>query len=290
MTGYGAVRLSEDGFELNIQLKSVNNRFLKIISKIPEELSYLQHDLEEEIRRNVERGSILLTVLFQPTRFTDLYEIDEDVLNKYQKRLKKLRRTTGNKEEIQLKDLLLLPGVIHSEENVILGKDVVWPVARRGLLSALKAMVSMRKREGQSLHRDFTIREKRLRRLISRVAARAPRAIAEYQKRLGDRVNRLLADREVALTPQDLAREIAVLAERSDITEELDRMRSHLDQFEESLKSRSPVGRKLEFLIQEMLRESNTMTSKSLCPDMSRYLLEIKVEVDRLKEQVQNVE
>ncbi len=290
MTGYGVVRLSQDGFELSIELKGVNNRFLKISSKISEEISYLQNELEEEIRRHVDRGSIFLNVIFRPTRFTDLYEIDEEVLQKYLNRLKKLRRTIGQDQEIQLKDLLLLPGVIHSEENVLLGKDVVLPAAIRGLRAALNAMISMRKREGKNLHREFTAREKHIRRLLAQVAARAPRAVTEYQKRLGERVNRLLADRDFALSSQDLLKEVAVMAERSDITEELERMQSHLDQFKESLKAKRPVGRRLEFLVQEMLRESNTMAAKSICVDMNRNLLEIKIEVDRLKEQIQNVE
>ena len=290
MTGYGEVRISGGGFELTIETKSVNNRFLKVSSKLSEEISYLQNELEEEVRRHIERGSIFITVYFRPTRFTDLYEIDEAVLRKYLRKLRGLRRALGNSEEILLKDLLLLPGVIHSEENVVLGKKVVLPVALKGLQKALADMIAMRDREGRNLQRHFRARGKFLRRLLVQVASRAPQAVEEYQRRLGERVNRLLADRDIALSPQDLLKEVAILAERSDTTEEVERMQSHLDQFEESLSAKEPVGRKLEFLIQEMFRESNTMASKSTSPELSRYLVEIKAEVDRLKEQIQNVE
>jgi uncharacterized protein (TIGR00255 family) len=290
MTGYGEVRISADGFELAVETKGVNNRFLKVSSKLSEEISYLQNDLEEEVRRYVERGSVFVTIYFRPTRFTDLYEIDEEVLKKYVKRLKSLGRELGNHQEIPLRDLLLLPGVVHTEENVLLGKKAVLPAALKGLRAALKCMIAMREREGRNLTRQFQARGKVLRGLLAKVAAQAPGAVAEYQRRLGDRVNRLLADRDIALSGAELLKEVAIMAERSDITEEVERMQSHLDQFEESLQAKEPVGRKLEFLVQEMFRESNTMASKSTSPELSRYLVEIKAEVDRLKEQIQNVE
>src|SRR5213594_827831 len=217
MTGYGEARTAGDGFELAVELKSLNNRFLKVASKLSDEVSYLQNDIEEEVRRHVERGSIFVTIYFRPTRFTDLYEIDEQVLRKYLSRLKRLRGVLGDGAEIPLRDLLLLPGVVHSEENVLLGKQVVLPAALRGLRAALKDMVAMRAREGRNLERDFHARAKNLRRLLRSVADHAPQAVADYQKRLGERVNRLLADRDLALSPQDLAKEAAILAERSDI-------------------------------------------------------------------------
>jgi len=292
MTGYGEVRITGDAFELMIETKSVNNRFLKVSTKISEEVAYLQYDLEETVRRQVERGSVFLTVHFRPTRLSDLYDIDEAVLRKYRDRLKALRRSLGHRgdDEIHLKDLLLLPGVIHSEENVILDKKVVLPVALKGLDKALRDMIAMRDREGKNLHKHFKARGKYLQQILAQVAKHAPDSVENYQNRLLERVNRLLADRDVTLNPQDLLKEVAILAERSDITEEIERMQSHLDQFEESLEASEPVGRKLEFLIQEMFRESNTMGSKSISPELSRDLVEMKAEVDRLKEQIQNVE
>ena len=151
-------------------------------------------------------------------------------------------------------------------------------------------MIVMREKEGKNLHRHFKARGKFLQKLLAQVAKHAPDSVQSYQDRLLERVNRLLAEREVALNQQDLLREVAIIAERSDITEEIERMQSHLAQFEESLEANEPVGRKLEFLIQEMFRESNTMTSKCISPELSRNLVDIKAEVDRLKEQIQNVE
>ncbi len=290
MTGYGAVRLAGEGFELYVEVRSINNRFFKVTSKISEEISFLQSEMEEEIRRQVERGSINLVVRFHPTRFTDLYEIDEAVLRKYLSRIRKLRLLFGAGMDLQPRDLLLLPGVVRTEESVVLGKEVVLPVALGGLRRALRAMHRMREREGRNLLKGFRGRARLLRRLLEKVAAGAPGALMEYRDRLQSRVDRLLADKDLALPPHDLFKEIAILAERSDITEEIERLRSHFDQFDETLGDAFPVGRKLEFLIQEMLREANTMASKSISADLNRHLVEIKAEVDRLKEQIQNVE
>lgn len=290
MTGYGEVRRSGDGFELTIEVRSVNNRFLKISSKVSEEITHLQNELEEEIHRHVERGSIYLIVIFRATRFTDLYEIDEALLRKYWTRLRKFRRDFAKDQEILLKDLLLLPGVVRGEENQIQEKEAILPVARKGVRDAVKVMIAMREREGVNLEREFRSGEKRLRQLLRKVAEGQPGALLDYQKKLEERVGRLLSNREMVLSPQDLLREVAILAERADISEELARLTSHLDQFAESLEAREPVGRKLDFLVQEMFRESNTMASKSISPDMSRHIVEIKTEVDRLKEQIQNIE
>jgi len=290
MTGYGEAHVPGDGFELTIEIKSVNNRFLKVSSKLSEEITHLQNEVEEEVRRLVDRGSIFLIIIFRPTRFTDLYEIDEGVLRKYLTSLRRLRKDLNDREEVLLKDILLLPGVVRAQEDVLLGKGAVLPATLRGVREATEKMIAMRETEGQNLEKDFRSRSKLLRGLLADVAACAPKGILDYQVRMHERINRLLAGREMPVLPQDIVKEVAIIAERSDITEELDRMASHLDQFEECLKAQEPIGRKLEFLIQEMFRESNTMASKSISSELSRHLVEIKSEVDRLKEQIQNLE
>jgi uncharacterized protein (TIGR00255 family) len=290
MTGYGNARISGDGFELTIEVKSVNNRFLKISSKLSEEIIILQNDLEEEVRELIDRGSIFLVVIFRATRLTDLFDIDEQVLRKYMERLRKLKTRMGKGQEIGLKDLLLLPGVVRSEDSFVHGKETVLPVAVQGVKKAVRAMIAMREQEGKNLLREFRTRAKLLRDLLSQIEVFAPRVIEDYRERLRERVNRILVGHDVEVPAQDLLKEVAIMAERSDITEEIDRMRSHLDQFAECLDAREPVGRKLEFLVQEMFREANTMASKSISATLSRNLVEMKAEVDRLKEQVQNLE
>jgi uncharacterized protein (TIGR00255 family) len=290
MTGYGESTEEGKNFVLSIEVKSVNNRFLKISGKIPEEVSYLQNELEEQIRKALPRGSVFFTVRFEPTRFADLYEIDEELLKKYLKTLRKITEELKSKEEILLKDLLLLPGVIHTEEALILGKEAVLPVARKAMDQALERLVRMRSQEGTRLDEEFRQRSERLFKLLAGVKSEAPRALEHYHQKLEERVNQLLSQKGVTLDHGELLKEVAILAERSDITEEIARLDSHLKQFVETLDSPQAVGRKLEFIVQEMFRESNTMSSKSSSTALNQSIVEIKAEVDRLKEQVVNVE
>jgi uncharacterized protein (TIGR00255 family) len=290
MTGYGQATTEGKDFVLSIEVKSVNNRFLKITGKIAEEVAYLQNELEEEIRKRVDRGSISFTVHFEPTRYVNLYEIDEEVLKKYLDTLNRIKKDLHSEEEIRIRDLLLLPGVIHTEEALILGKDVVLPVAKLAMEQAIQCLLGMRSQEGAALDREFRERSEVLRKLLDRVKRGAPLALEEYHRKLEDRVNHLISNRGVQLAPEDLLKEVAILAERSDISEEISRFDSHLKQFVASLDDTEPVGRKLEFIIQELIRESNTMSAKSSNTALNQSIVEIKAEVDRLKEQVANVE
>jgi uncharacterized protein (TIGR00255 family) len=290
MTGYGEAKVEASMFVLAVEVKSVNNRFLKIAGKVPEEISYIQNELEECVRRHLARGSVYFTVRFTPTRFADLYEIDSDVLKKYLATLKSLQSELQTSEEFLLKDLLLLPGVIRTEENLELGKEEVLPVALGAMEEALRNLVDMRAKEGACLEEEFRSRTSLLRKLMERVKSEAPGALEEHGQRLEERVNLLLSEKGVALGAQDVLKEVALLAERSDISEEIARFDSHLSQFVASLDSPQAVGRKLEFIVQEMVRESNTMGAKFSISALNQLIVDIKAEVDRLKEQVMNVE
>jgi uncharacterized protein (TIGR00255 family) len=290
MTGYGEATVESESFVLAVETKSVNNRFLKIVAKIPEEVSYLQNEFEERVRKSLPRGSVSFTVRFTPTRCADLYDIDDELLEKYLHSMERLAKKLGRDEEIRLKDLLLLPGVVRTEEALVLGKDVVLPFALRAMDGALRGLLAMREAEGRLLEEDFRKRAETLRGLLEEVRREAPRAVDDQRRKLEERVNLLLSEKGVALSAEDVLREVALLADRSDITEEIERFHSHLVQFVDSLESPQPVGRKLEFVLQEMAREANTMGSKSSGMQLGHSIVEIKAEVDRLKEQVMNVE
>jgi len=290
MTGYGEATAEGKNFSLAVELKSVNNRFLKVVAKIPEEVSFIQYELEEEIRKAVVRGSIFLTVRFVPTRIEDLYEINEAVLRKYVAKLMALKAELGSNEEIRLQDLLLAPGAIRTEEELVLGKAEVLPVAVKAMTEALAKLIRMRAKEGSHLEAELRSRSALLARHLEEVKKQAPRALEEYQLRLEERINELLSQKGVSLAKEDLLKEAAILAERSDIAEEIQRLESHLVQFDHTLDEGQSVGRKLEFIVQEMFRESNTMGAKSTNSTLNQRIVEIKTEVDRLKEQVVNVE
>ena len=290
MTGYGEATCEGKNFVISVELKSVNNRFLKISTKIPEEVSYLQNDLEEDVRKRVSRGSVLLTVRFLPTRIADLYEIDEEVLSKYLNKLNALKKVLGTTEEILLKDLVLLPGVVRMEEELILGKGEVLPAALKATREAVEKLTRMRCVEGSHLEVEFRKRSALVSKHLDEIKKHAPKALEEYQARLEERINQLLSQKGVSIAHEDLLKEAAILAERSDIAEEIQRLESHLLQFVATLDENDAVGRKLEFIVQEMFRESNTMSAKSTNTAMNQRIVEIKAEVDRMKEQVVNVE
>ncbi len=292
MTGYGRDTVETDAFVLTVEVKSVNNRFLKITGRVPEELSYLQTKIEDLIRKRLVRGSVYFSVVVEPRSRADLYEIDNGVLQKYLATLREAHEILkiNNKQEPSLTDLLLLPGVVRAEDKMKLGADELLDAACTAMDKALTQLVEMRRQEGAFLESEFRDRREALRGLIQKVNTETPAVLQEYNEKLKERVNHLLANTDVNVSSNDLIREVAVVAERSDITEELSRMESHLQQFLESIESDQPVGRKLEFIVQELFRESNTMGAKALSAELSRSVVEIKAEVDRLKEQVLNIE
>ncbi len=292
LTGYGRHTEETDSFVLTVEVKSVNNRFLKITGRVSEELAYLQTQIEEIIRKRLVRGSVYFSLTVEPLSRADLYEIDNAVLQKYLSMLKESQKmlNSATTEQPQLRDLLLLPGVVRAEEKLKLGDDELLSAARSAMNSALSQLIAMREQEGAFLEEEFRNRNEVLRGLLKKVHADVPTALNDYNRKLTERVNQLLAEAELNVSTPDLLREVAVVAERSDITEELSRMESHLQQFSDSLASGAPVGRKLEFIVQELFRESNTMGAKALSAELSRSVVEIKAEVDRLKEQVLNIE
>ncbi len=292
MTGYGRDTVETDAFILTVEVKSVNNRFLKITGRVPEELSYLQTKIEDLIRKRLVRGSVYFSVVVEPRSRADLYEIDNGVLQKYLTTLREAHEilNINNQQEPSLTDLLLLPGVVRAEDKMKLGADELLDAACTAMDKALTQLVEMRRQEGAFLESEFRDRREALRGLIQKVNTETPAVLQEYNEKLKERVNYLLVNADVNVSSNDLIREVAVVAERSDITEELSRMESHLQQFLESIESAQPVGRKLEFIVQELFRESNTMGAKALSAELSRSVVEIKAEVDRLKEQVLNIE
>ncbi len=290
MTGYGEASTETPEFVLGVEVKTVNNRFLKLSSKIPEEVAYLQARLEEVIRRRLVRGSVFFVIRFEPLHPEDLYEIDEPLVEKYFRTLAKLSEKLGAAQEIRLAELCQLPGAVRTEEALVLGRDKVEPVAYETLDAALDRVVAMRECEGGNLREELESRAKRLMELLAEVRATAPKAVEEHFERLDQKIRRLLGDQQAALTAEDVLKEAAILAERSDISEEIARMDSHLQQFGATLNSGGPVGRKLEFIVQEMFRESNTMGAKAPNSGLNQSVVEMKAEVDRLKEQVLNIE
>ncbi|MED5464923.1 MAG: YicC/YloC family endoribonuclease [Myxococcota bacterium] len=281
MTGFGAATTEEAGIAVSIEAKSVNGRFLKASIKLPSGLSRYEAALEGVIREVVARGSVSLSVFVEQTDAAALVSVNEDVAKAYQNVFEGLGLGPQN--------IAQLPGVIDPRRSLELAEEH-WGVVEATARRALAAMVGMRESEGARLSEIVGSLCDSMEELRSRIAERAPRVALEYQGKLSERVEALLDGSGVAPDPQLLAREVALFADRADISEEIDRLGAHLAQIDEKLSEGREVGRSLDFLAQELLRETNTIGSKSSDEQVTRGVIELKGEVERFKEQVANIE
>ncbi len=280
MTGFGAARLEAEGSAVTVEAKSVNGRFLKTSLRLPSVLGNYEHELEKLVRELVRRGTVHLTVDLKRSRSEALVVIDEAVVRAYQEAFRRLGIDEG--------PLATLPGVLAPRRDEL--TEAEWQLVLAASRQALLAMVAMRRREGEALAQVLEGVVARLADLAAKVRARAPAVVREYHDKLRARVAGLLAEGDLTVNEDLLAREVALFADRADVTEEVDRLRSHLAQVRELVLQEGEVGRSLDFLAQEMLREANTIGSKSADADLARLVIQMKAEIERFKEQVANVE
>lgn len=287
MTGFGSASSRKDGVSLQVEIRTVNNKFYKSNVRLPDLLQSLEAEIDAIVAKQITRGSVTVSVKFMDSPEQSVATINSDILGNY---LNKLREVDDS-ISIEVSRLLSLPGVLSNdteEEVAIRVKSTLL-----GLVSeCCTDVIEMRRREGKSLEEDLVNQLVKISENLSHIKNRAPEIVAEYQKRLRQRMETLFAEVGVNLTEQDTLREVAIFAEKTDIAEEIARLDGHIDQFRDLIggPENEPIGRTLDFLSQEMLRESNTIASKCLDGETSRRIVEIKGAVDRIKEQVQNAE
>jgi len=289
MTGYGSARVSENGTCRELEIRSVNNRYLKLSIKLPEHLQFAESEVDRLLRAKLSRGSVSLTLRMR-TDSGALPPVDTGLLQQYVAALSQVKLPHGVQAVIDLATVAGLPGVAGptSLDEEARSREVETVTKLTG--AALDAMLAMRREEGRTLLGDLRNCCTAIRSRLAAVAERAPGVIDEYRERLRTRVAALMQNGGFQLEADALAREVAVYAERCDISEEIHRLGSHLDQFGELCDRDEQVGRTMDFLAQEMLREANTIGSKSNDAAIARDVVEIKGLIDRVKEQVQNVE
>lgn len=289
MTGFGDATTERDGTHYAVEIRSLNNRFFKSIIKLPETVSGLEPELETLLREKLGRGSITFIVKMRMDSAEAAYHINTQALNSY---LQQLQAIQGlNKAiSIDLAALLALPGVCQEPRDETDEIDRHGPVIRQISEKAITKLLAMRAREGECLFTDLMRHVSVIAENLKEIAKRAPLVIDDYHKRLSQRVSELISKAELQVAQPDLLREVAVFADRADISEEIQRLSTHLEAFEQSCRSSEHAGRKLDFITQEMLREANTIASKGNDSQIARHIVEIKSAIDRLKEQVQNVE
>jgi len=288
MTGFGSGRARVQDEELTVELKSLNHKFCEVKARLPRELSHLEALVTKAVKDRLARGAVEVFVKRQtPGAPSSAPQVDLALAREYQRALLELARALGAPEQVSLRDVATLPGVLRIEER---GVDVesAQRALEAALAEALEKLTGMRAREGEAIRADLEARLGLLEAGAGKLEALAPRQVVEYQKRLEERIAELA--RGVGVDPQRLAQEVAYLAERTDVAEEMTRLRSHLRQFHELIASGEPSGRKMDFLVQEMHREVNTTGSKSQHPEISTQIVAMKAELERVREQVQNVE
>jgi len=289
MTGFGDANAENDGTHYTIEIRSLNNRFFKPVIKLPEFVSGLEPELETVLREQLGRGSITFVLKMRMESADAAYHINTQALASYIAQLRSVRGLDGDMK-IDMGTLLGLPGVCQEPRDETDELERHGPVIRRLTLAAIAKLAVMRQREGQSLFEDLMRHVAVIATNLKEIQVRAPLVIEDYHKRLTQRVNLLISKAELAINATDLLKEIAVFAERADISEEIQRLTSHLESFESSCRGGEHAGRKLDFISQEMLREANTIASKANDARIGRHVVEIKGAIDRIKEQVQNVE
>jgi len=290
MTGYGAAQRTEDGVVYSLELRSLNNRYLKTSVKLPEHLQHAESMIERLVKERLQRGSVTCVLRVRSEQGAEVIPINVSVLQQYADQLCTVRVSEGVAPVLDLGALVDLPGVREPAED---SEDVHahrLKVIEQLTGEALDVLVRMRSEEGKALYVDLVDGCAAISRELESVEKRAPAVIGEYHERLKQRVSRLMSEGGFELAEEGLMREIAIYAERCDISEEVTRLSSHLDQFSELCAKGEQVGRKLDFLAQELLREANTIASKSNDIQVARSVVEMKSRIDRLKEQVQNVE
>jgi uncharacterized protein (TIGR00255 family) len=290
MTGFGRAEHKEDQLHLHVEVRSVNNKYLKITSDVPDTFLPYREQLEKCLREKIHRGSLHLEVEYRTTGEAPAYRLNLGVLKDYYHSLQELQKELGAGEEVPLAALFSLPGVYEKGEGAEKKTAAQLPLLESLINSAMEGLQQMRSQEGKALQEEIFRCKRQIERLLSRLSKKAPQVIESYKERLQKRVSQLLEGTTAELTENDLAKEVAFFAERSDITEEIARLKSHLQQMDEAIKGESPAGRRMEFLVQEMFREANTMGSKVADGEMLRDVIDIKMEIEKIKEQVFNVE
>ena len=289
MTGYGVAEGELNGVTYAVEIKAVNNRYFKTRVKLPEPVAFLEDAVEKLLRDELERGSINYTLRLKDVSANVFFAIDEQALASYIERLKAVAAAANVESSIDLAALMSLPGmlvpVLPDKETAAKVREVVLKVSGE----AISRVNEMRQREGAALAADVGGHCEAIKVSLDKIRPRVGEVIGQYHKKLEKRVNALLAAAKLELNEETLAREVAVYAERCDIAEELSRLDSHLEQFAASCESDGQAGRRLDFISQEMLREANTIASKSLDTEIVQCVVEIKCCIDLIKEQVQNV-
>jgi uncharacterized protein (TIGR00255 family) len=287
MTGFGEARHQDDRWSVGVEVRTVNNRHLKLSAKISEPYGALEPEVERLVRETIRRGSVQLLLRVERPRRAEDYRLNLVALASYRDQLRELLPAGV---PVDYSGLLVLPGVVEERKPASDDPHDDWPALAAIVNAALGRLQAARAAEGRAMADELLELGRGVADQLTRIADRGPEVVATYQKRLAERVQAMVQSQGVAIEPKDLIREVAIFAERADISEEIVRLRAHLDQYVAVIEEPESSGRKLEFVVQEMGRETNTIGSKANDVEISRCVVEIKGLLERIRELIQNVE
>ena len=290
MTGYGRALSKDSGHHVLVEITSVNNRFLKLQFKMADHLQALRQKFEDLVKKHVVRGSLTLNILFETPRALPGITVNKDWARKYVRDLKALSRELGLAMPDDIGFLASVPGLFHAPERLPALSREDTRLLRETLDRALDKLVADRQREGRSLVRDIRRRQKIMVKEVKAIQKKAPAVMEAFSRRLLERMNDLLRGTGVQAEPTDVLREVASYSDRVDITEELIRLNAHLAHIQTILHEGGECGKKIDFVLQEVHREINTLGSKAGSSAISPNVVAIKGEVEKIREQVQNLE
>jgi uncharacterized protein (TIGR00255 family) len=290
MTGFGNARTQDERSNITVEIRTVNNRYLKVLTKCSDAYAPLEGRIEKLVRGAISRGTVTVSVRLDRAGSRNAYTVDDDVLQDYYRQVSRVSEHLRISPPSDVTRLLLLPGVVTDRDSTVIDIEADWPLIQAALEEALHTLQAFRREEGHSMADDLRLNNRLIAERLAEVEAQAPQVVRDFRDRLLERVRELLQQMDAGVDQADIIREVSIFAERCDINEEITRLRCHLDQFEAFLNEDVSMGRKLEFLSQEMFREVNTIGSKANSVPIAHCVVDMKAAVEKIREILQNVE
>ena len=288
MTGYGKGSASNSNWQADAEVKSINSRYLEIFLKYPSILANKEYELRELIKSKIKRGKLNVSIQIKKNGSDETnISLDESRLKNYVSLIKKVKKTAKLNDKIKLEHILMSRDIFSASVEEI--DEQEFAIIKQAISNSLDFLLEMKRNEGTELEKDLKKRIRSIEENLTKIEAEAEPSVGEHFNKYKEKVKNLL-DENQSINNERLETELAIMAERADITEECVRLRSHIKFFKDSLQKEEDPGRKLNFLCQEMNREANTISSKTLSTSITHYSVHIKEEIERIREQIQNIE
>ncbi|MDX1617632.1 MAG: YicC/YloC family endoribonuclease [Balneolaceae bacterium] len=289
MTGFGRGKASSDGYTVTAEVRSVNSRYLDFTVRLPQEVQEKELKLKEHIQSHINRGKVNINIrLDQAQSGEPEITFNEQLVKGYKKLLEELRAAAEIREPVTLRNIMSFSDIFVSREQDEATIELIWKLSLEAVDEAVDQLNTMRSQEGEQLEKDLLQRIGNIEELLKKIAVLTKDRSAEAKEKLEERLNNLISDESI--DPERLEMEVALLADKMDITEEIVRLRSHIKFFREALDQEESVGRRLNFLSQEINREINTIGSKANSSEISQHVVQAKENLEQIREQIQNVE